>query len=147
MTQRPEALLRRYDAWERTTDNLDFQWQARLLQSHWREEQGLEAGEYRGKIRGARLTMPGAEEALWNYLTPNIREVVRREVEDPVRAKGKLYGRPRIYDNLLSSQPLCFNLFGELSLDLDLATEALSDMSGGRIARHVITTFRPSLVP
>ncbi len=144
MSQRPEALLRRYHAWERNTDKIDFQWRARLLQSLWREEEGLDAGEYRGKIRGARLVMPEAKESLSNYLTPRIREVVRREVEDPIRAQGKLYGRPRIYDNLLSSQPLCFNLFGELTLDLELATKALREMSSGRIDRVVAIDFEYS---
>ena len=144
MTQRPEKLLQRYYAWERNTDKLDFQWRARLLQSLWREEQELAAGEYRGKIRGARLVMPEAKETLANYLTPRIKEVVRHEVEDPIRAQGKLYGRPRIYDNLLSSQPLCFNLFGELTSDLGLATKALGDMSHGRINRVVAIDFEYS---
>jgi hypothetical protein len=144
MTQRPKAILQRYHAWERNTDTLDFQWRARLLQSLWREDQGLTAGEYRGKIRGARLEMPNAKSTLSNYLTPNIKEVVRREVEDPIRARGKLYGRPRIYDNLLSSQPLCFNLFGELTFDLDLATKALRDMTDGRIGRVVAIDFEYS---
>ena len=144
MNQRPEVLLRRYHAWERNTDKNDFQWRARLLQSLWRDEQGLTAGEYRGKIRGARLVMPEARDTLTNYLTPAIREVVRKEVEDPIRAQGKLYGRPRIYDNLLSSQPLCFNLFGELTLDLELATRALGDMTAGRIDRVVAIDFEYS---
>jgi len=88
--------------------------------------------------------MPEAQETLANYLTPTIREVVRKEVEDPIRAQGKLYGRPRIYDNLLSSQPLCFNLFGELTFDLDLATRALGDMTAGRIGRIVAIDFEYS---
>jgi hypothetical protein len=144
MTTRPEELLRRYHAWERNTDKIEFQWRARLQQAMWREEQGLEAGEYRGKTRGARLVMPEAKSSLANYLTPAIRQVVREEVEDPIRSKGKLYGRPRIYDNLLSSQPLCFNLFGELTLDLDLATRALSDMTDGRIHRVTAIDFEYS---
>lgn len=144
MNQRPEVLLRRYHAWERNTDKLDFQWRARLLQSLWRDEQGLTAGEYRGKLRGARLVMPEAKDTLANYLTPAIGEVVRKEVEDPIRAQGKLYGRPRIYDNLLSSQPLCFNLFGELTLDLEFATKALRDMTAGRIGRVVAIDFEYS---
>lgn len=135
MSPRPRELLERYGVWERTTDKLDFQWRARLLQALWREEQGLPAGGEDGKVRGARLRMPEARDSLANYLTPTIREVVRREVDDPERARGKVYGRPRIYDNLLSSQPLCFNLFGELTCDLELATRALRDMSEGRIAR------------
>ena len=76
--------------------------------------------------------MPEAQETLSNYLTPSIREIVCEELKS---ANGKLYGKPRIYNNLLSSQPLCFNLFGELTLDLDLATRALTGMSEGRINR------------
>ena len=69
--------------------------------------------------------MPAAKKALSNYLTPSIRKIVR----------SKDYDDERIFANLLSSQPLCFNLFGELTRDLDLATRALADMSEGRIAR------------
>ena len=36
---------------------------------------------------------------------------------------GKLISEPRIWENLLSSQPLAFNLFGELHFDLKLATK------------------------
>jgi hypothetical protein len=144
MTRRPVDLLEKYHALELNTDKFDFQWRARLLQSVWREEQGLSAGEYRGKLRGARLVMPQAQNTLANYLTPTIRDVVRKEVEDPIQAKGKLYGRPRIYNNLLSSQPLCFNLFGELSLDLDLATSVLSDITDGRILRVTAIEFEYS---
>lgn len=59
------------------------------------------------------------------YLTDNIRDVVRQEVLDPAKARGKLYGKPRIFNDLLSSQPLCFNLFGELQCDLAAATRVL----------------------
>lgn len=133
MPPRPKTILLEHFAWEHRTDKLDFQWRARLQQSLWRQEQGLSAGTYRGKIRGARLVMPLAQKSLANYLTSNIREVVRQEVEDPIKAKGKLYGRPRIYDNLLSSQPLCFNLFAELKRDLSLATQVLSAITEGRV--------------
>ena len=141
MSDRPEELLRRYHAWEPKTDERGFQWRLRLLQSLWREERGLRKGTLDGKpdgiLRGACLAMPEAKDTLSNYLTPNIREVVRREVvrRELDNPEGKRYGAPRIYNNLLSSQPLCFNLFGELTLDLDLATRALADMSEGRIAK------------
>lgn len=144
MTRRPEELLRAYHVWEKETDRYDFQWQTRLLQSIWRSEHGMEPGMYRGKLRGSRLSMPYAKESLKNYLTPNIRTVVRREVEDSKRSKGKLYARPRIYNNLLSSQPLCFNLFGELTLHLELATRVLSEISSGRIARVTAIDFEYS---
>lgn len=141
MSTRPEKLLRRFHAWEPRTDKLEFQWRARLLQSMWREAQGLEPAEYRKRLRGARLAMPEAKLSLANYLTPNIRQVVRYEVESPARSRGKLYGKPRIYNNLLSSQPLCFNLFGELSLDLELATRAFKKLTNGRIQRVTSIEF------
>lgn len=69
--------------------------------------------------------MPFAEQSLANYLTDGIRDVVRAEVVDSTASAGKLFARPRIFNDLLSSQPMCFNLFGELQRDLDLATRAL----------------------
>ena len=125
MSELPEELLQRYHAWEPDTDKRDFQWRLRLLQSLWREENGFAAGEYCGKTRGARLAMPAAKKALSNFLTPSIRKIMH----------SKDYDDKRILANLLCSQPLCFNLFGELTLDLDLATRALADMSEGRIAQ------------
>ena len=144
MPRRPEEILRRHHAWEKETDRYDFQWQMRLLQSIWRSAQGMEPGMYRGKLRGARLSMPYAKETLNNYMTPNIKEVVRQEVENPKRSKGKLYARPRIYDNLLSSQPLCFNLFAELTLQLELATLVFRELTSGRMARVTAIDFEYS---
>ncbi len=66
--------------------------------------------------------MPYARETLANYMTETVRDVVRAEVLDPVKSAGKVYREPRIYEDLLSSQPLCFNLFGELQRDLRLAS-------------------------
>ena len=57
--------------------------------------------------------MPWAEETLSNYLTETVRGVVGQEVLDKTKSSGKLYGRPRIFNDLLSSQPLAFNLFGD----------------------------------
>jgi hypothetical protein len=94
-----------------------------------------------GKQRGAMLEMPFAQETLANYLTPTIRKVVEREVLDPRRSKGKLFGRPRIFNNLLSSQPLCFNLFGESAEDLTLATSLFHDLTGGAVHRVTAVEF------
>jgi len=76
--------------------------------------------------------MPWAQETLSNFITESTRTVVRAEVLDPVASKGKLNARPRIFNDLLSSQPLCFNLFGELKLHLELASAVIADISGGR---------------
>jgi len=82
-----------------------FQRKARLLQALWREERRLPIGEHRGRALGSRLAMPAAQHELLNYITDPIREVVRREVLDPKTSKGKLYGQPRLFNDLLSSQP------------------------------------------
>lgn len=111
------ALIRR--------DN-DFQREARLRQALWREKRDLPIGLHRGKPLGSRLAMPFAQDTLANYLTENIKRVVRAEVQKT----EKLYREPRIYDDLLSSQPLCFNLFGELHLDLDLASKVFQRILG-----------------
>ena len=120
------------------TDRWRFQRRARVLQAMWREERVYPIGEHRGrrgiKVLGSRLAMPWAEETLSNYLTDTVREVLRQEVLDKIKSKGKLYARPRILEDLLSSQPMAFNLFGELQQDLSLATSVFRPLSGGRIA-------------
>jgi len=108
------ALVRSDNEWQRT---------ARLRQALWREANGLPIGEHRGKPLGSRIAMPFAKETLANYVTGTIQEVVRAEVLDPRKSAGKMYREPRIYEDLLSSQPLCFNLFGELQRDLVLASK------------------------
>jgi len=125
-----------------------FQRRARILQAIWREEQGFPCGEHRtGSVTrplGSRLPMPWAQESLANFITPGIREVVRSEVRDPKRGAGKLYGKPRIFNDLLSSQPLCFNLFGELYLDLPLASGVVSELTGGRFTEVCAINFEHS---
>ncbi|HAL57770.1 MAG TPA: hypothetical protein DCP63_15200 [Bacteroidetes bacterium] len=113
-------------------DASEFQRSARVLQSLWREEQGFEIGEHAGNQLGSRLQMPWAQKELANFITPTVRDVVRREVLDSVRSTGKLYGKPRFFNDLLSSQPLCFNLFAELSLDLGLASRVIGDLTAQR---------------
>ena len=133
MATPPKDVLQRYDAW--VENEKDYQRKLRLLQSFWREEQGLSARKY-----GNQLAWPAAKKNLDNYLTRNIREVVREELKEPKR-RGKGYTSPRIYNNLLSSQPLCFNLFGELTEDPDLASRVLSDMSKGRVDQVTAIEF------
>jgi hypothetical protein len=82
--------------------------------------------------------MPEAEEKLWNFLTPAIGDLVRREylVNRPLpRKRRKLYEGGRLFANLLSSQPLAFNLFGELALDLARATAAARRLWPDRVDR------------
>ena len=88
--------------------------------------------------------MPWAEESLANFVTDKIRDVVRSEVLNPEGSKGKLYGRPRIFNDLLSSQPLCFNLFGELKHNLSLASKLVKEFTGGRFTEVHTVKFEYS---
>ncbi len=135
-------LAKRYFASEQI-DKSDFRKKARILQSMWREEQGYERGEYRGKKRGNILPMPWAQETLSNYLSDTIKQVVQDEVIDNPD-DGKLYGKPRIFNNLLSSQPLCFNLFAELKVDLQLASKVFNALSPDRIKKVTKIEFEYS---
>lgn len=105
----------------------DNAWQqrARLTQSLWRERQGIAVGLHRDVPLGSRITpADGEPPTLAIYLS----DPAKRKVEAAVaaaRKNGALLSRPRLWVDLLSSQPLCFNLFGPLAEDLDLATAAL----------------------
>ena len=120
----------------------DTAWQSELRrrQSRWREERGYAIGLHRGRPLGSRLAMPSAEEKLWNFLNPAIGELARREYlanASRSRARQKVYGYPRLFDDLLSSQPLVFNLFGGLALDLESATAAARQLWPERV--HTVT--------
>ncbi len=105
---------------DRFMNESDYQTNLRFTQSLWRAAQGLPMGKL-----GTLLPTRMAKKTLVNFLDDTVRDVVRAEVEGP-KAEGKLYGEPRIYNNLLSSQPLCFNLFAHLQQDLDLATRVFA---------------------
>jgi len=115
----PDEVLERHHVLVRT-DNA-FQRRARLLQALWREQKGLPVGTHRDKPLGSRLDSKHARETLSNFASDAIRDAVRFTLGEG-RGEGQLIDEDRLYTNLLSSQPLCFNLFGEPSRDLDLAT-------------------------
>jgi hypothetical protein len=106
----------------------DNGWQrkARRLQSQWRERQGLEPGLHRGQPLASRIRPEDGEPpASGNYLTPAAKRQVLQAVEE-ANSTGALLSRPRLWVDLLSSQPLCFNAFGDLAEDQDLASTALA---------------------
>jgi hypothetical protein len=126
MTSR--EILARHDVLVES-DN-EWQQQARLLQALWRERYDLPVGLHRGRRLGSRLAMPYAKDTLATFMTKTVRDVVRAEVLDGNTSAGQLYEEPRIYDNLLTSQALCFNLFGELQRNLRLASGAVGELLG-----------------
>ncbi|KQS56989.1 hypothetical protein ASG36_18535 [Geodermatophilus sp. Leaf369] len=95
----------------------DRPWQSelRLRQARWREHLGLPAGDHQGRPLGSLLP---AGDTTSNFLTRTVAAAVERARTRP----GALISAPRVYENMLSSQPLAFNLFAELAADLDLAT-------------------------
>ena len=120
--------------WE-TVDTNDFQRRARILQALWRQERGLPMGEHAGKPRGARLAMPWAEQTLANFLTDDTKQFVRDTLNGGNRQRGSLIDAGRMCANLLSSQPMAFNLFVPLQRDLELATTVFAALLPGRCGR------------
>jgi len=99
---------------------------ARLLQSKWRketlkleDERGFRINKGEKKFWG-NLLPEDAAKAGRNFLTDTIRKVVEKTIKS--KQSGALIDERRLYSNMLSSQPLCFNLFGELKNDLKKAT-------------------------
>lgn len=109
------------------SDDTDFSAYARLLQSKWRDKMGYPFVKY-----GNFLELEFAKETKSNYLTDKIKTIVTNAVANAKRDRAMI-GEPRIWNNLLSSQPLCFNLFGELHFDLDLATKFFKEIFPERI--------------
>lgn len=121
----PRAVLTRHKVCE-DFDNR-FRACARLLQAKWREQQDLPIGIHTGKngrkrAIGSLISKTAAEEGR-NFLNPEIAEVVRLEMA--YQEAGALIDQNRLYGNLLSSMPLCFNLFATLRNDLTLAARIL----------------------
>jgi hypothetical protein len=86
------------------------------------------------------LTRADGERGL-NFLTPTIFAVARRRIQD---GRGAVEPH-RLLCNMLSSQPMCFNLFGPLASDLDLATRLMRPVLPDRLDRvlRVVIEFAP----
>lgn len=95
------------------TDNR-YQAYYRYLQSLWRESNNIpvkkEEGQSDYDVYGNYTSDPDA-----NFMTDGIRALVNHELA-PENKGDRLIEETRLRTNLLSSQPLCFNLFGELKL-------------------------------
>jgi hypothetical protein len=127
----PEAVLKKHHCQE-PLDNR-FRAAARLLQSIWREDRGLPMGAYtsqsgqRRKL-GSRIS-DGAGKAGGNFLNADIARIAWREAA--YREIGAMIDEERLYTNLLSSMPLCYNLFAPLKQDLVQATTVLHELIPG----------------
>ena len=122
-----------------------FSSRARLLQSIWRvehlqlEEMGAsEKGNYFGNY----LPIEIAKQKGLNFLN----ETILKTVQDTIQNKeaGSLIMEPRIWNNMLSSQPLCFNLFAELKENLTLASDLFSTLFPDRVSEVLEIKFEYS---
>ncbi len=127
------------------TDNA-FQQRARLLQALWREAQNPEypAGPVTQKSYGSRLDETFARREKANLMTPAAREAATAELTREHKSHKPLIDAKRLWTNLLSSQPLAFNLFGELKADLALATGVLRRLWPARVAGVTQVSFEHS---
>lgn len=117
----PEAILRQHKVHE--PFDTRFRSAARLLQSLWRERQGIPMGFYvngkgRKKPLGSRLSALASAGGA-NFLSAGIQRLARREMA--YREPGAMIDEHRVWSNMLSSMPLTFNLIGGLKLNPDLA--------------------------
>ncbi len=60
-----------------------------------------------------------------NFLTANSINAVERTIAERSESNAGLMEEERLYNNLLSSQPLCFNFFGELMADTNFGLKVL----------------------
>lgn len=93
----------------------------RYMQSLWRESKNIpvkkNVGQSDNDVYGNYTSDPHA-----NFMTEGIRSLVDNELS-PGNKGDRLIEETRLRTNLLSSQPLCFNLFGELKLSSDKALQ------------------------
>lgn len=68
---------------------------------------------YNGEITGA------------NFLTKNTFKIVQQTLTERTEKDGGKIEETRLFNNLLSSQPLCFNFFAELEYDKELGLQVL----------------------
>jgi hypothetical protein len=111
----------------------------RLLQSRWRESVlGLRPGRHvTGRLVGSLLPEDAPGDAQW--LTGPVAAYVAQRLP-AARAAGEATEETRLYRNLLSSQPLCFNVFGQLAAYPAASARVLSRLLG-RDVRGVVTVW------
>ncbi|MGF3027060.1 PGN_0703 family putative restriction endonuclease [Methylobacterium aquaticum] len=142
----PEAARRRHRVFVPADHR--FKAAARFLQALWREDRGLAMGTHvnrrdphRPRRLGSRIsTAAGALGA--NFLHPDIVPVVTRALA--YREPGAAYDIDRLKTNLLSSQPLAFNLFGLLARDPALATRFVTEFLPGTLTEVTDVLFEHS---
>lgn len=118
------ARMRRHQSWYRA---------ARLRLGYGFDADGRPFGN---------LLLPDDARAGRNFFSAEIAEVARR-----CAAFNRDIDRPRLMSNLLSSQPMSFNLFAPLALDNGLAVRLLTALSGRTVADVTRVAFEYAPAP
>jgi hypothetical protein len=122
----PERLLLEYGGFCEIDGR--FRRCARMLQIFWMRDHGIAnaiPNDERNTHLGSYLS-PDAAEAGLNFLTPSIHLLALREML--LREEDAAIDEDRLVANSLSSQPLVFNAFGPLALDVKLATKVFRQL-------------------
>ena len=102
-------------------DVTEFKQRARWQQAWWREERRLPRGSHispRSDVptpNGSRVEYESAKKSGCNFLSDKIRDAVAFRLS--YREASQTLKEDRLWSDLLSSMPMCFNLFGELHGD------------------------------
>lgn len=108
-----------------------FKRRARLHQAVWRKGKGLKTGsqpmrpspDAPRRELGSRIDLRDALQWGGNFLSDNIRCAVRCRIDHP--QPHQMLNEDRLHCDLLSSMPMCFNLFGDLWANLEMADRAV----------------------
>jgi len=101
----------------------------RFHQSWWRvfvlsEEQG-QWPKSKDPEKRIGSTILNGQDSGKNFLTKNALAAVHQTQQERKEKEFGMMEPDRLFNNLLSSQPLCFNFFGELKTDLELAADVI----------------------
>ena len=122
----------------------DRKWLTRRMRLHqsWYRHEVLRVPYGNGPKRSSptyygNMLDAGAAEQGKNFLTQGIYDLAKERLA----AGGGVVEPFRLLHNMLSSQPMCFNLFGELALDLELATVLARALWGDHVRKVTSVRF------
>lgn len=93
-------------------------------------------------------TLPDISPAGSNFLNEKVREAIERTLDERSGGGAGMIEEERLNRNLLSSQPLCFNFFGPLMVDLELANKIIRALWPDVEAVNAVHfEYAPSSVP
>lgn len=115
----------------RDPETTAFKRRVRLHQALWREANQWPIGSEPMRPKpnktarplGSRIDVGYAHSTGANFLTQAAREAARKRVGN--KETWQTLSVDRLYADMLSSMPMCFNLFGPLAMDPSVATEAV----------------------